>query len=137
MAIDGQDARVSENTATTQPPGPSGYSNGVLTQITRAMVSIYKDRFGRGPTHARTHYAGPDTVICMLEGTLTPVEQSLVQMGEVRELQNIRQLFQVAAEHTFRAAVEEITGRKTVGFMSGNDITNDLASEIFVLAPEA
>ena len=108
---------------------------GELTQITRAIVAIYKEQFGRGPRHAHTHYAGSNTIICVLEGTLTPVEQSLVRMGQIRELQNLRQLFQSAAEQTFRAAVEQITERPTISFMSGNDVANDLASEIFVFAP--
>jgi uncharacterized protein YbcI len=106
-----------------------------LTLITRAMIKIYKEHFGRGPKNAHSHYAGQNTIICVLEGTLTPVEKSLVELGELRDLQNLRQLFQAATEPTFRSVVEEITGRQTVGFMSGNDNPNDLASEIFVLAP--
>jgi uncharacterized protein YbcI len=108
---------------------------GQLTQITRAMVAIYKDHFGRGPVHARTHYAGPNVVICVLEGTLTPVEQSLAKLGEKQRLQDLRQLFHSATEQTFRAVVEEITGRRVVSFMGGNDVRNDVASEIFVLEP--
>ena len=106
-----------------------------LTKITRAIVTIYKEQFGRGPQNAHSSYAGPNTIICVLEGTLTPVERSLVTMGEKSRLQDLRQLFQTSAEGTFRAAVEEITGRTTVSFMSGNDVTNDVASEIFVFAP--
>jgi uncharacterized protein YbcI len=127
--------------ADQQAPAPDGSATerqaGELTQITRAIMAIYKEQFGRGPRHAHSHYAGPNTIICVLEGTLTPVEQSLVQLGEVRELQNLRQLFQAAAETSFRESVEAITGRTTVSFMSGNDVVNDVASEIFVFAPRA
>ena len=103
-----------------------------LTQITRSIVRIYKDHFGRGPRHAHSHYAGSDIIICVLEGTLTPVEQTLVRLGEVKEMQNLRQLFQAATEETFRSTVEEIIGRKVVSFMSANDVQSDVASEIFV-----
>ena len=41
-----------------------------LYEISNAMVQIYKDQFGRGPTKVRTHYAGPDTLVCLLENTL-------------------------------------------------------------------
>jgi uncharacterized protein YbcI len=99
------------------------------------MVGIYKDQFGRGPQNAHSHYAGPNTIICILEGTLTPVEQSLARIGSHQELQNIRQLFQAAAEDQFRAAVEEITDRRVIAFLSGNDVRNDAACEVFVLAP--
>lgn len=30
-----------------------------LLQISQAMVQIYKQQFGRGPTKVRTNYAGP------------------------------------------------------------------------------
>jgi hypothetical protein len=30
------------------------------------MVQICNDQFGRGPTKVRTHYAGPDTLGCLL-----------------------------------------------------------------------
>ena len=108
---------------------------GELTRVTRAMISIYKHQFGRGPNFAHSYYAGPNAIVCLLEGTLTPVEKSLAAIGEVQQLQNLRQLFQAAAEHEFRAAVEEITGRQTTAFLSANDVRNDVASEMFVFAP--
>src|ERR1700710_1278822 len=76
---------------------------GQLAQITRAMVALYKEQFGRGPTHARSHYAGHDAIICLLEETLTPVERSLVRIGEEQRLRDIRALFQHTAEKAFRS----------------------------------
>jgi uncharacterized protein YbcI len=105
---------------------------GQLTQVTRAMVAIYKDQFGRGPTHARSHYAGPDMVVCALEDTLTPIERTLVSLGEHQRLRDIRALFQHTAEDTFRSAVEDITGRKVVAFTSGFDTNADVATETFL-----
>jgi uncharacterized protein YbcI len=134
MATHGQDG---DQTAGTVPdePHPAEHSSGELTQITRAMVSIYKHQFGRGPNFAHSYYAGSNAIVCLLEGTLTPVEKSLAAMGEIQQLQNLRQLFQAAAEDEFRAAVEEITGRDVVSFLSANDIKSDIASEMFVFAP--
>jgi uncharacterized protein YbcI len=106
---------------------------GQLTQVTRAMVAIYKDQFGRGPTHARSHYAGPDMIVCALEDTLTPIERTLVAIGEHQRLRDIRMLFQHTAEDTFRSAIEDITGRKVVAFSSGFDTIADVATEVFLL----
>jgi uncharacterized protein YbcI len=75
-------------------------------------------------------------VICILEGTLTPVEQTLAAEGEHQQLQNIRQFFQATMKPAFREAIERITGRRVVSYMSGKDIEHDIASEIFILAPE-
>jgi len=37
--------------------------NSILSEISREMVRLYKEQFGRGPTRARTDFAGPDVVI--------------------------------------------------------------------------
>jgi uncharacterized protein YbcI len=126
MAINGVSAR-SNGRSTVRAAGE-------LTQITRPMVAIYKDQFGRGPTHARSHFAGPDSIACYLEETLTLVERKLVTLGEIHRMQDLRQLFQRAAKDAFCSAVEGITGRTIVSFMSGNDVKNDIASEIFIFA---
>jgi uncharacterized protein YbcI len=107
-----------------------------LAQVSRAMVRIYKEQFGRGPERVRTHWAGPDSLICLLENTLTPVERTLTTMNENQRLRDMRMLFQYAAENEFRSAVEEITGRRVVAFVSGIDTMADVASEVFVLEAE-
>lgn len=100
------------------------------------MVRLYKEQFGRGPERSRSYFAGRDTLICVLADTLTPVERSMRDMGELQRLRGIRMMFQYATETRFRAAVEEITGRQVLSFMSAIDVERDLACEIFVFEPE-
>src|SRR3954462_5287284 len=88
----------------------------IRAEISREMVRLYKDQFGRGPTKARTEFAGPDIVICTLDHSLTPAEQSLVQMGEHQRLRDTRMYFQHATEKEFRGVVERITGRPVRAF---------------------
>ncbi|MFZ0388308.1 MAG: Na-translocating system protein MpsC family protein [Solirubrobacteraceae bacterium] len=109
---------------------------GPLQEISYAMVQIYKDQFGRGPTKVRTSYAGPDTIVCILEHTFTPAERNLQAMGEHQRLRDIRLLFQYAEEARFTQPVERITGRHVKAFISGIDTNADLACEMFVLHPE-
>jgi uncharacterized protein YbcI len=104
-----------------------------LRDISRAMVRLYKEQFGRGPESVWTRYSGPDCIISILGNSLTPVERSLREMGEEQRLRDIRTMFQHATEQAFRAAIEEITGRRVIGFMSGIDVHNDLSSEVFTL----
>jgi uncharacterized protein YbcI len=104
-----------------------------LVQVNSAMVRIYKRHFGRGPVRVHSHYAGPDAIVCFLEGTLTPVERTLTALDEHQRLRDIRQLFQSRAEHEYRSAIESITGRLVVAFLSAIDTMADVASEIFVL----
>jgi uncharacterized protein YbcI len=114
----------------------AGSAHPVLARVSREMMRIYKDQFGRGPEFARSHYAGRDTIVCLLSDSLTPVEKTMRNMGEHQRLRDIRMLFQYATEARFRAAVEEATGRKVVSFISGLDVERDIACELFVLAPE-
>ena len=106
-----------------------------LMQVSSAMVRIYKEQFGRGPERVRSFYAGPDSLVCFLENTLTPVERTLATIGEQQRLRDMRMLFQYAAEDDFRSAIEQITGRKVIAFVSGIDVRADVASELFTLEP--
>jgi uncharacterized protein YbcI len=112
-------------------------SDSTLREISKAMVRLYKEQFGRGPETVWTRYSGPDAILTVLGNSLTPVERTMLQMGEEQRLRDIRTMFQHATEPQFRAAVEEITGRRVIGFMSGIDVRNDLSSEVFTLEPRA
>lgn len=106
-----------------------------LSELSNAMVALYKNQFGRGPTRARTDFAGPDCVVCTLEDTMTPAEHSLAAMGEHQRLRDVRMFFQHASEEEFRSAVETTLGRKVRGFVSGIDTQKDISTEIFYLEP--
>ena len=94
------------------PESSAGGGRGPLHEISFAMVQIYKDQFGRGPTKVRTNYAGPDMIVCILEHTFTPAERNLQRMGEHQRLRDIRLLFQYAEEARFIEPVQRITGRR-------------------------
>jgi uncharacterized protein YbcI len=108
-----------------------------LLAISNEMVRLYKEQFGRGPTKTRTVWAGADTLVVMLEDTLTPAERNLVELGEHQRLRDLRNFFQYAAVQEFCEPIERITGRKVRGFISGLDTGADgLAVEMFLLHPE-
>jgi uncharacterized protein YbcI len=105
-------------------------------ELSNAMVRIYKEQFGRGPTKAHSVYAGPDLVICTLENSLTPAEHRMVQLGEHQRVRDIRTFFQHASEQDFVEAVEQITGRSVRAFVSGTDTEHDVSSEVFYFHPK-
>jgi uncharacterized protein YbcI len=107
----------------------------VPMQISNDMVRLYKTLFGRGPTKARTNFAGPDTIICTLENSLTQAERNLVALGEHQRLRDIRMFFQHASEAEFRESIERISGRRVRAFVSGIDTRQDVSSEVFYLEP--
>jgi uncharacterized protein YbcI len=100
------------------------------------MVRLYKEQFGRGPTKVRSAWAGPNTLVVLLEDTFTPVEKSLVAMGEQHRLRDTRMFFQYATETEFRRIVEELVGRKVHAFISGLDVGVDIAVELFTFHPQ-
>jgi uncharacterized protein YbcI len=132
-----EDAPEERRSPTADGDGTGESQPSQLTQITRAMVAIYKDQFGRGPRYAHSHFASADTIICLLEGSLTPIERTLANLGEHQRLRDIRLLFQYAAEGSFRSAVETVTGRRVIAFVSGLDTRADVSTEVFVLEPQS
>jgi uncharacterized protein YbcI len=106
-----------------------------LQELTNAMVRLYKELFGRGPTKARTEYAGPDTLVATVQNSLTAAERHMVALGEDQRVREIRMFFQHASRDEFTRTVEEITGRKVSAFVSGIDIARDVSSEVFYLEP--
>jgi uncharacterized protein YbcI len=110
-------------------------THSMRAELSREMVRLYKDLFGRGPTKARTDFASPDTILCTLEDSLTPAERALVEMGEHQRLRDTRMYFQHATEERFREVVERVTGRQVRAFISGIDTGQDVAVEVFYLEP--
>jgi uncharacterized protein YbcI len=109
----------------------------VAMALSNEMVHLYKSLFGRGPTKARTAWAGPDTLTVSLEETLTAAERNLVRLGEHQRLRETRMFFQYASVREFCEPVERLTGRKVRCFISGIDTSVDgVALEVFVLHPE-
>ena len=106
-----------------------------LQEVTNAMVRIYKEQFGRGPTKARTNYAGPDTLVSTLENSLTVAESSMLALDKHQRVREIRLYFQHASERDFVDAVQQITGRRVRAFVSGTDTHRDVSSEVFYLEP--
>ena len=102
--------------------------------ISNALVRIQRDYLGRGPTRARTSFRD-NTIVVLMEDTLTKAERSLVADGKADEVLRTRRSFQSTMEPDIVAAVEELTGRSVVAFMSDNHIEPDLACEILVLEP--
>lgn len=108
----------------------------ILPSISNDMVGLYKEYFGRGPTKARTSWAGPDTLVCILEDTLSPAERNLVKVQAHQRLRDTRMSFQYATVKEFCTPVEHYTGRKVRAFISGIDTEADgLSAELFVLHP--
>jgi uncharacterized protein YbcI len=99
-------------------------------------VQLLKEYYGRGPTQAKTYYED-DVVVCLLRGGFTAVERTLLDGGRGAAVIEQRMAFQEVMRQRFEAVVEHATGRRVIGFMSGNQQHPDMIGEVFVLAPSS
>ncbi len=106
----------------------------VLSAISDGLVALLKEYYGKGPTRAKSYYQD-DLVVCVLRGGFTRVEQTLLDGGRGDAVIQQRMEFQDVMRHRFEAVIEAATGRKVVGFMSGNEQNPDLMCEVFILGP--
>jgi uncharacterized protein YbcI len=103
--------------------------------ISREIVRLQADYYGKGPTKARTHIVD-DVVVVVLEESFTRAEKTLAERGEREAIQHIRRRFQQQMADSFTSVVEQATGRKVRVFLSETDVDQDVSVEIFLLADE-
>ena len=109
---------------------------GVLGEVTRDLVRLHNEYYGKGPTKARSYMVN-DTLMCILDGGFTTVEATLIAEGKSDAVHDMRRSFQMAMEERFRAMVEKATGRNVIAYMSQIHTDPDMAVELFVLEPAA
>ncbi len=106
----------------------------VLTAVSEGMVALLKEFYGRGPTRTKSYYED-DLVTCLLRGGFSRVEQTLLEGGRGSSVIQQRMEFQEVMRERFEAVIERATGRRVIGFMSGNQQHPDIMCEVFILAP--
>jgi uncharacterized protein YbcI len=104
-------------------------------EISRAMVALFKEYVGRGPTHARS-YVHDDLVVVVLQDTMIKAEKTLAEEGEEDLVRGVRRVFQGKFREDANSIIERLTGRQVLCFLSDHAIEEDVAIEAFVLTPE-
>jgi uncharacterized protein YbcI len=115
-------------------PSPPREHGDVLTAISDGMVALLKEFYGHGPTRTKSYYAD-DLVVCVLRGGFSRVEQTLLEGGRGAAVIEQRIAFQELMRDRFEDVIEQATGRRVIGFMSGNQQHPDMMCEVFILAP--
>lgn len=108
---------------------------GRLAEVSNAVVGIFSECYGRGPTKAKS-YLFDDYLFVVLEDIFTTVEKTLVQKGEEDLVRQVRLTFQDAVSKRFIEAVEGAIGRKVQTYHSQVTFHPARGFEIFVLEPE-
>jgi uncharacterized protein YbcI len=105
-----------------------------LAAVSNAIVGIFSECYGRGPTKAKT-YMFDHYVFTVLEDILTPVEETLVNNGHEDLVRRVRLTFQESVADRFMEAVAEATGRRVLTYHSQVTFHPPMSFEIFVLEP--
>jgi uncharacterized protein YbcI len=107
----------------------------LLEAVTGAMVALHERYHHRRPVTAKTLLLGDDLLICVLGGIYTNVEQTLIEVQRSTIVQETRSTFQNAMERRFVDAVEQLSGRDVLAFISNSHVGPDIEVEIFMLTP--
>lgn len=100
--------------------------------ISAAMVELYTEFYDHARTTATT-YINYNIVVCVLENILTKGEEVLIADGSRGEVIDGRVAFQTDTEDEFTDAIERLTHRRVVAFMSANQTSPGVACELFFL----
>jgi uncharacterized protein YbcI len=109
----------------------------LLEAVTDAMVALHERYHHRKPVTAKTRMMGDDLLVCVLGGVYTDVEKTMIELQRSTIVQETRSTFQNAMERRFIDAVEQITGRDVLAFISNSHVGPDIEIEIFMLTPPA
>jgi uncharacterized protein YbcI len=104
----------------------------MLAAISTRIVGLLREHYGRGPSRAKT-YAMDDCIVCVLRNGFTAHEQTIADGGDMGRVIEMRQDFQRLMEAKYREAIESITGRRVVAFLSQAHLEPDITMEIFFL----
>jgi uncharacterized protein YbcI len=120
-----------ESVATT---GERSTTRSLNRDISRAMVALFKEATGRGPGRART-YIEDGIVLTVLHDTMTKAERTLKDENLEDHVRDLRRIFQGTFRKEAIEAVERLTNRKVLAFLSDHAVNPDYAVEAFILEP--
>jgi uncharacterized protein YbcI len=81
------------------------------------MVALFKESTGRGPSYART-YVENGLVVTVLHDTMTKAERTLIDENRQDTVRDLRRIFQGTFRQDAIRAVERLTGRRVLAFLS-------------------
>jgi len=121
------EGRTSQEAATALSGGR------LLAAISNRIVALLREHYGRGPMKAKT-YALDDIIVVVMRGSgFTPLEQTIMSSGEPDRVVAMREDFQRVMADRYKQAIEELTGRKVVAFLSQAHVEPDITIETFFI----
>jgi uncharacterized protein YbcI len=114
-------------------PAPPLEGEDLLTAVTEEMVVLHERYHHRVPASAKTQLLENDLLAVVMGGVYTDVEKTMIELQRVPLVQETRSAFQEATQQRFIEAVERLSGREVVAFISNSHVGPDIEIELFVL----
>jgi len=111
------------------------HGDELLAGVTDAMIAFHERYYHRAPVTAKTLMLGEDLLACVLGGVYTDVEKTMIELQRSTIVQETRNAFQTAMKEKFIAAVERLSGRPVLAFISNHHVGPDIEIELFMLKP--
>jgi uncharacterized protein YbcI len=109
--------------------------DALLFAVTDAMVQLHERYYKRAPATAKTLLLDGELLVCVLGGVYSDVEKTMIEIQQGAIVHDTRTAFQTTMQHKFIAAVERLSGRAVLQFMSDNHVGPDMEIELFMLTP--
>ena len=103
---------------------------GLLARLSNEMVRAQKEFFGKGPTQAKS-YMLDDFLLIVMRGSRTQAEQTMLDFAQEHLVREFRQQFENEMTSRLVGMVEDLTGRKVLGYQSQILFEPDVVIEIF------
>jgi uncharacterized protein YbcI len=117
-------------------PDPVLSGDDLLTAVTDAMIELHQRYHHRQPVTAKTLLMGGDLLACVMGGVYTDVEKTMIELQQTTIVQETRSAFQHAMQQKFIDAVESLSGRRVLAFISNHHVGPDMEIELFLLEPD-
>jgi uncharacterized protein YbcI len=116
--------------ANDEPPLSGGR---LLSAISKSIVAIIREHYGRGPMKAKT-YVLDDLVVVVMRGSgFTALEQTIMDDDGADRVVAMRHDFQRLMAGRYTDAIAGLTGREVVAFLSQAHVEPDVTIEIFLM----
>jgi uncharacterized protein YbcI len=114
-------------------PAPPLEGEELLSAVTEEMVALHERYHHRVPASAKTQLLEDDLLAVVMGGVYTDVEKTMIELQRVTLVQETRSAFQEATQQRFIEAVERLSGREVMAFISNSHVGPDIEIELFVL----
>ncbi len=118
-----------------QRGGEETEARSVAARVSQVVVGTMKDLYGRGPIHAKTYFCD-EYIFCTMSGGFTRDEETMMRAGEHETVRDYRLKFQRVIAPELIRRVEDVVGRKIVGYHSQVIFDPDRLVEIFLMDPD-